>query len=136
MRAVESLDPLASSSYLGFHEQMNTSLECPLNIVTSSLRTTVVFLTTPEEEEDDESPAFFSMRARLRTAYGISKANGSGMSRLVPSSFKCASISTYWRPFCKREMRAPGGKSEAVTADFVTKLSYANVNEECVKPDS
>ena len=33
-------------------------------------------------------------------------------------------------------MRAPGGKSEAVTDDLVTKLSYANVKEECVKPDS
>ena len=59
----------------------------------------------PAEEEEERaalsaSGASRSMRARLRTAYGMSSAKGSGQSRLDPSSLRCASISTYCRPFC------------------------------------
>ena len=141
MRAVESFDP-PERSCLGFHRQTKPHWcgpkvgDRPGADMSAGLafRPDEVF---PEDEDEDSrveesvSGASRSMRARLRTAYGMSSAKGSGQSRLDPSSFRCASISTYWSPFCRSEMSAPGGRSPAVTADLVTSDSYANVKAEC-----
>jgi hypothetical protein len=44
MRAVESPEPDASKSCIGFHAQMNTSDSCPVNTVTLELGISSVFI--------------------------------------------------------------------------------------------
>ena len=78
------------------------------------------------------SPTF----ARALHVCGWNSVSGSSQGLSDPSSFRCASMSTYCNPFCSNEMSAPGGTSALATEDFITRLSYANVNAAWVNPDS
>ena len=85
-----------------------------------------------------------SVWKRQGTRTGASKSKASSDPNKYAAALRVASkavkdLAAYYKNdkhILKDAVAKRGGKSEAVTADFVTKLSYANVNEECVNPDS
>ncbi len=50
------------------------------------------------------------------------------------TSLMLISASTYWRPFCRTEMRAAGGTRVPLMFDWLMWLSMPNVNAEWEKP--
>lgn len=54
---------------------------------------------------------------------------------LSPTSVMLTSASTYCRPFCSTEMRAPGGMTVPLMVVWWMWLSKPNVNAECWKPE-